>query len=162
VNLRCCAHALQFTVFGVTLQTCYHFGGMNFRANPTFRAGSWSALQSLIVPKVIAAVTNGAQAVLEISQQYVPYRTGALAASGGVEVEWSGNQITASVSYTSEHAAYNEFGTGKRGAESGHGGPGIEYDPNWPGMSGSPYLRPGLDGARPAILAAFTDAGFTA
>ena len=134
---------------------------MNFRANPTFRAGSWSALQSLLVPKVIAAVTNGAQAVLEISQQYVPYRTGALAASGGVEVEWSGNRITGAVSYTAPYAAYNEFGTGKRGAESGHGGPGIESDPHWPGMSGHPYLRPALDSGRPQILAAFSDAGFT-
>ena len=134
---------------------------MNFRANPTFRAGSWSALQSLLVPKVIAAVTNGAEAVLQISLGLVPYHTGALAASGGTVVEWSGNQITGAVSYTSGHAAYNEFGTGKRGAESGHGGPGIEYDPNWPGMSGHPYLRPALDSGRPQILAAFADAGFT-
>jgi hypothetical protein len=108
-----------------------------------------------------AAVTNGAQSVLEISRQYVPVDTGDLASSGGVDLEDNPTGPTAFVSYTSGHAAFVCFGTGRRGAESGHGAPGIEYNPNWPGMSGTPYLRPALDAGRPDIRAAFQDAGFT-
>ena len=114
-----------------------------------------------IAPSVEAAVTNGANAVLAISRQYVPVDTGELVSSGGVEVEMKGLQIVGAVTYTAGHAAYVEMGTGRRGAESGHGAPGIEYDPNWPGMSGTPYLRPALDSGRPDILAAFAEQGFT-
>jgi hypothetical protein len=53
-----------------------------------------------------------------------------------------------------------EFGTGRRGASSAGAGP-YSYDPNWPGMVAQPYMRPALDTARPQILAAFAEAGFT-
>ena len=133
---------------------------MNIRATSTFRAGDLSRLMAAIAPRVEAAVTNGANAVLEISRQYCPVDTGELVSSGGVEVEMKGLQIVGAVSYTSGHAAYVEMGTGRRGAESGHGAPGITYNPNWPGMAGSPFLRPALDSGRPDILASFTDQGF--
>ena len=99
--------------------------------------------------------------MLDISRQYVPVDTGDLASSGGVDVDVKGITVVATVSYTSGHAAFNEFGTGRRGADSGNAAPGITYDPNWAGMTGHPYLRPALDSGRPDILAAFREQGFT-
>jgi hypothetical protein len=118
---------------------------LNLRASSTFRAGDFARLESKLVPKLVAGVTNATAAVLDISLQMVPYDTGELAASGGTSTEWKGRKVVGYVSYTSGHAAYNEFGTGRRGAESGHGAPGIEYKMSWPGMPGHPYLRPALD-----------------
>ena len=53
--------------------------------------------------------------------------------------------LTACALVENPHAAYVEFGTGRRGADSpsppkapGAGG----YDPGWPGMSARPYLYP--------------------
>lgn len=37
------------------------------------------------------------------------------------------------------HAAYVEFGTGRRGAASGAGS---DYDEGWPGMAAQPYMYP--------------------
>ena len=131
---------------------------MNFRAQSTFKAGDFSRLEALLVPKLIAGATAAAAAVLDISQSLVPVRTGELKASGGTRVEWTGQRVSGYVVYTSPHAAYNEFGTGRRGEASGHGGPGITYDSNWPGMTGSPYIRPALDIGRSQIVTAFQEA----
>jgi hypothetical protein len=131
---------------------------MNLRASSTFKAGSFAALESLLVPKLVNGAAAAAQAVLEISQGLVPVRTGELKASGGTSVEWTGKTVTGYVVYTSPHAAYNEFGTGRRGEESGHGAPGISYDPNWPGMTGSPYIRPAMDIGRSQVITAFQTA----
>jgi hypothetical protein len=131
---------------------------VNFRAKSTFKAGDFSRLEALLVPKLIAGATAAAAAVLDISQGLVPVRTGELKASGGTRVEWTGQRVSGYVVYTSPHAAYNEFGTGRRGEASGHGGPGITYDSNWPGMTGSPYIRPALDIGRSQIVTAFQEA----
>ena len=131
---------------------------MNLRATPTFRAGDFSRLEAKLVPLLTTGAQNAANAVLEISQGLVPVDTGELKASGGTSVEWVGTKVSGYVVYTSEHAAYNEFGTGRRGEASGHGGPGISYDPNWPGMPGSPYIRPALDIGRQQIFDAFKEA----
>ena len=134
---------------------------MNIRASSSFRAGDISRLMAAISARAREAVTQGANAVLDISRQYVPVDTGDLASSGGVELEDNPTGPVAFVTYSSDHAAFNEFGTGRRGAESGNAAPGITYSPTWPGMSGHAFLRPALDAGRPDILAAFTDAGFT-
>ena len=118
---------------------------MNLRASSTFRAGDFARLEAKIVPRLVAGVQNATEAVLGIALGMVPYDTGELAASGGTSTEWKGSKVVGYVSFTSGHAAYNEFGTGRRGAESGHGAPGIEYKLSWPGMAGHPYLRPALD-----------------
>ena len=131
---------------------------MNMRAKATFQAGSFAAVEALLVPKLLVGARNAAQAVYEDSQAIVPVDTGELKDSGSVDVEWVGHQVTGYVTYSAPWAAYNEFGTGRRGAASGHGGPGIGYDPNWPGMTGSPYMRPALDSSRPRQLAAFQEA----
>ena len=134
---------------------------MNIRATSTFRSGDTAGALARITLKAKDAVMDGGNAVLEISRQYVRVDTGDLASSGGVEVDVKGITVVARVSYTSGHAAFNEFGTGRRGEESGHGAPGITYSPTWPGMSGHPYLRPALDAGRPDIRAAFQEQGFT-
>ena len=133
---------------------------MQIRASASFRAGDVERTFAAISSRVEAAVANGANAVLDISRQIVPVRTGDLASSGGVDMERKKLSVVAAVSYTSGHAAYVEFGTGRRGAESGNAAPGIEYDPNWPGMTGTPYIRPALDSGRPDIMAAFDAEGF--
>ena len=138
---------------------------MNLKASSSFKSGDTAGALARILLRAKDAVTDGANAVLDISRQYVPVDKGDLASSGGVEADVKGITVVAVVSYTSGHAAYNEFGTGKRGEESGHGTDygttGIEYSPTWPGMSGHPYLRPALDACRPDIIAAFADQGFT-
>lgn len=131
---------------------------MNFRAKSTFRAGSFARLEALLVPKLVAGATAAAAAVLEISQGLVPTDTGQLKASGGTRVEWTGQRVSGYIVYTAPWAAYNEFGTGRRGEASGHGGPGISYNSNWPGMPGSPFIRPALDLGRQQTVDAFRSA----
>ena len=128
---------------------------MNFRARSTFRAGDFARLEAALVPRIIQGATDGANVVLAESQGLVPVDTGTLKASGGVRVEWKGKTVVGYVTYTAPWAAYNEFGTGRRGEASGNGAPGITYDTNWPGMTGSPYLRPSLDTTRSQVLDAF-------
>ena len=127
---------------------------MNLKANSSFRAGDFARLEAIIVPKLIAGITNATQIVYDESQALVPVDTGFLKESGSQAVEWSGKQVVGTVEYSSGHAAYNEFGTGQRGEASGNSAPGINYDPNWPGMPGSPYLRPAIDSTRQQVLEA--------
>ena len=46
------------------------------------------------------------------------------------------------------HAAYVEFGTGMRGAQSTDAAAGGRYDPDWPGMAAQPYMYPAAQRAR--------------
>lgn len=144
---------------------------MNIRANATFRAGDFSRLESVLVPKLIAAVDQATELVLATSQQLVPVDTGDLVSSGGREVQWRGTKIIGSVSYTSAHASFVEFGTGLIGSgtypfqlpQSGVPFTGSwVYDykhQNWKGHIAQPYLRPSLDISHEGILAAFRDRG---
>ena len=142
---------------------------VDFRAKSDFQAGDYSRLLAAIAPRAIAAVTTGTAAVFNRSQELVPVDTRKLKSidtvnlksSGSQSVAWEGDMVTGTVEYSADHAAYNEFGTGRRGAASGNAAPGITYNENWPGMSGSPYIRPALDESKPAIKAAFLDNGFT-
>jgi hypothetical protein len=127
---------------------------MNFRANSTFKAGDWSRLEQLLVPKLIAGATAGAAAVLEISQGLVAVATGALKASGKTRVEWTGQRVTGYIVYGMFYAGYVEFGTGRRGAASPGAGP-FPYRQSWPGMAAQPYCRPALDIGRSQVLTAW-------
>jgi hypothetical protein len=129
---------------------------MNLRGNPSFKAGNFAALEAKLVPVLVSAAGKAAQAAFVISQSLVHVRSGELKASGvqPCPVEWVGQKVTGYVSYTAKHAAYNEFGTGRRGEASPGAGP-YPYNPNWPGMAAIPFIRPALDAARPQILAAF-------
>ena len=130
---------------------------MNFRAASTFRAGSFANLEARLVPKLQVGAQNAANAVLAISQGIVPVDTGALKASGQTSVEWVGTKVTGYVVYARYYAAYVEFGTGRRGAESPGAGP-YEYKQSWPGMVAQPYLRPSLDQGRSQVLDAWNAA----
>ena len=134
---------------------------MDFRARSTFQAGDYSKVLAVVAPRAIAAVTTATATVFNRSQDLVPVDTGELKASGSQTVTFAGDQVTGTVEYSANHAAYNEFGTGRRGAASGNAAPGITYNENWPGMSGSPYIRPALDESKPGIKAAFAEQGFT-
>ena len=67
------------------------------------------------IEAVVAGVTDLANAIFETSQELVAVDTGDLKASGAVAVEVSGNQVSAEVSYGTDHAMFSEFGTGVRG-----------------------------------------------
>ena len=130
---------------------------MNFRAQSTFKAGNFARLEALLVPRLITGATAAAAAVLEISQGLVPVDTGELKASGGTRVEWVGQRVSGYVVYTSPHAAFVEWGTGRRGAASPGAGP-WSYDQNWAGMVSQPYVRPALDIGRSQVVTAFQEA----
>ncbi len=145
---------------------------MNIRARSTFQAGSFARFESALVPRIIAAVDNATAAVLATSQQLVPVDTGDLVSSGGREVEWKGQKVSGSVSYTSQHASFVEFGTGLIGSgtypyalpTSGVPITGSWiYDykhQNWRGMIARPYLRPAIDLSHAIIMQSFAEQGF--
>lgn len=127
---------------------------MNLRANAAFKWNDFSKLEALIVPKLFKAAGDATAIVLEESQLLVPVDTGELKASGGTSVEWVGTRVTGYVSYSAAHAAYNEFGTGIRGAASAGAGP-YPYSETWPGMAAQPFLRPAVDVKHEAIFDAY-------
>jgi hypothetical protein len=147
-------------------------GLVNFRAQSSFRAGDWSRVVSKILPRVVAAVTAASEAVLNVSRQYCPVRSGALVASGGTQVSILGEKVVGFVYYTAGHASFVEFGTGLTGSgtypyalpEQGVPFTGSwVYDyktQGWIGMTAQPYLRPALD-EHDLILAAWRDQGFS-
>jgi hypothetical protein len=140
---------------------------MNIRANVTFQAGNFARLEAIIVPRIIAAVDQATELVLGVSQQLVPVDTGELVSSGGRETQWKGQRVTGTVSYSSPHASFIEFGTGIIGSGTypyelpREGVPftgSWVYDykhQNWQGMPARPYLRPALDQSQGGIIAAF-------
>ncbi len=51
--------------------------------------------------------------------------------------------LRAAAQVVNDHAAYVEFGTGRRGAASASVAPGAHgYDGDWPGMAAQPYMYP--------------------
>lgn len=128
---------------------------MNIQATPTVQFGTFARVEELIVPKLFQATAAGAAAALSEMQALVPVRTGALRDSGSVvPPEWTGMKVTAYIEFGMPYAAFVEFGTGRRGASSSGAGP-FAYNENWPGMIAQPYMRPGLDNAKPAVLEAY-------
>lgn len=133
---------------------------MNFRATSEVKFVDLSRVMQAIVPALVGAVTDGCQAVADEAQAIVPVDTGALKESiHTATVELVGSVVQGSVVADEPYAAYVEFGTGQRGAASPGAGPG-PYSESWPGQMAQPYMRPALDTARPAIVAAFEQRGF--
>jgi HK97 gp10 family phage protein len=130
---------------------------MNFRAQSTFKAGDFSRLEALLVPKLLAGAQAAADIVYEESQVLVPVDTGELHDTADTSVEWTGKTVQGYVVYPAPYAAYVEFGTGRRGAASAGAGP-YPYSESWAGMVAQPYLRPALDTTRGQVLAAFKEA----
>ncbi len=119
-------------------------------------------LMNRYVPRLVAAVTEGCEAVTIEAKALCPVDTGELQASIHVaSVELVGTVVTGSVVADAPHAAYVEFGTGIRGSESPGAGAG-PYSPTWPGMPAQPYLRPALDSSHGAIVDAYSHQGLRA
>lgn len=132
--------------------------GMNLRANPTFRPGNRAKLEALLVPRIIAAVTQASESVVDEAKAIVPVDTGELQESIHSEVVWLGTKVTGTIKAEAPHAAFVEFGTGQRGAASPGAGP-YTYSSTWPGMVAQPYIRPALDTGQGAIVEAFAAQG---
>ncbi len=107
---------------------------MGFTASSSFQAGDTAGLVERIRGAARTAATNTADLVLFMSQVAVPIDTGELQRSGNVTVEEAEDSVTAFVNYDADHAVYPEFGTVN--------------------MAAQPYLRPAVDSAHDALLAA--------
>ncbi len=132
---------------------------MNIFSSSSFVPGSIAAVEESITSRVIVAVTEGTEVVMNLAKELVAVDTGELQASGYMTVTLSGQNVIGSVIFDAGHSAYVEFGTGIRGAASEGAGPG-PYNPSWPGMPSQPFLRPALDSSWPNIFLAFKEAGF--
>ena len=151
----------------------YYTSHVNIRASAEFKPADLSRLESLIVPKLIGATQNAADAAAEEARAIVPVDTGELRSSIGTQVEWIGRAVNGYIIARAKHAGFVEFGTGLRGSGT------YPYDlpmfnvpitgewiydykqQNWAGMVARPYMRPALDTSRGAILHAYEAAGFT-
>jgi len=145
---------------------------VNIRATSDFIPADISRLEQLIAPKLIAATQAASDAAASEVRAIVPVRTGELRESIGTQVQWIGRAVNGYIIARAKHAGFVEFGTGLTGQGTysydlpTQGVPftgGWVYDykqQNWHGMIAQPYMRPGLDNARGAILAAYEAAGF--
>lgn len=129
---------------------------MNFKATSKFSGLNMPVIESRFAQATQLSVEQSAKIVLEEAEALVPVDTGELRESGHTLIEGTGLKTEGFVIFDADHAAYVEYGTGRRGAASAGRGDVI-YDPNWPGMTAQPYLRPALDTARPAMLEVFRD-----
>lgn len=129
---------------------------MNFKSSARYVPLNLGVIANTYKAANRLSVEQSAEVILEEAEAIVPVDSGELRESGHVEIEASGDKVTGFVVFDAEHAAYQEFGTGIRGAASPSAGPG-PYDPNWPGVPAQPYLRPAADTARPAIAEIFKD-----
>lgn len=82
------------------------------------------------------------------AKRLAPVDTGRLRAS--IHKELRG--LTAEVIASTDYAAFQEFGTGRRGAQSGVETPsGYDYGPSR-GVSAQPYMRPALERHRAGFV----------
>lgn len=113
-----------------------------------------SKLSPKTLNKAKTACNYGASIVQSSAKMLQVPDTGALRASIHVRPAiTTGNTVEAAVYTTNDHAAYEEFGTGRRGAASGYsyGDANPKYDPNWPGRVAKPYLGPAAFQSRKAV-----------
>jgi hypothetical protein len=131
---------------------------MIFRATSKFTPGrnAGQFISAVIIPGMVDGLTVSGSRLLANAQLIAHEDTGDLRDSGSLSVESEGTKVTASIVFDSDHAAYNEFGTGIRGAASEGAGP-YPYDLNWPGMAAIPFLRPAADEEKPNVPAAISE-----
>lgn len=97
---------------------------------------------SMPPPRVVAELERYARATAENARQRAPEgRPPRTQPRLKDSFFWQGEGLTARTGVSNPHAAYVEFGTGRRGA----GGGGGSYDLDWPGMAPQPYLQPADD-----------------
>lgn len=88
-------------------------------------------------------VKSNVEQAFRLSQRLVPVRSGKLKRSG--RTEYSPEGLSGSVVYDAEHAAFVEFGTGRRGASSPHPALPEGYrHGRKPGMRAQPYIAPAI------------------
>ena len=128
--------------------------GISARAVFTPRGNLGRFVAARITPGVVASVQASVNMIRDAAQGYCPVETGALRDSITASVDSGGKTVVGKVTTSLDYAPYVEWGTGQRGAESPDAGAG-PYNPNWPGMSPRPYMRPAFDEARGAVLDLF-------
>lgn len=130
--------------------------GFTVNANVTYRARTTTGqfIANTLTPAVHDAVQMAAEIVVDEAKALVPVDTGALQDSISATVTDTETTSAAKITAAQPYAAYVEFGTGRRGAAGPGSGP-YPYNPDWPGMTPRPYMRPALDTTRDAVLAAF-------
>jgi HK97 gp10 family phage protein len=110
------------------------------------RAASGQFIAAKVDDAVTAAITEWAEKVLTTAQSICPVDTGALRASGHVEVASTGKTAAVAVVFDAPYSIFVEFGYGQRGAASPGAGDG-PYG-NRPGAPAQPFLRPAYDQLR--------------
>lgn len=120
----------------------------------TPRNGLGQFIPNVITPGVIASVTAAGNTMRDTAKGYAPVLTGDLRDSIESEVTIGDKSATARVTVGVPYAAYPEFGTGRRGAASPDAGAG-PYNPNWPGMAPTPYMRPAMEEMRQLVVDIF-------
>jgi hypothetical protein len=107
------------------------------------------ALERAIAAELLLIAGEVMEAARDAAPEGVPpRREPRLKDSFSVEAEG----LTARAVVKNPHAAYVEFGTGRRGAGSAPAGAPGGYDSHWPGMAAQPYLYPAAQMARGAFL----------
>lgn len=95
------------------------------------------------------ALEKGAKRIQKNAKLLAPVKTGHLRNSIKTKSEITEDGAEAQVYTNCEYAAYTEFGTGQRGAESNIDRPeGVSYKADWKGMPAQPYMTPAFLHAR--------------
>lgn len=124
--------------------------GLSARAQFTPRGDLGRFVDVQIAPGVKASVEAACKTIEGRAKELVPVDTGALRDSITTEVNETGKTVVGTVSSDLPYAVFTEYGTGRRGEASPGAGAG-PYNPNWPGMPATPWLRPAVDENREAI-----------
>lgn len=122
---------------------------MGLNATSTFTPGAIDGVLRAVAAGAQQGVQSVAQQLVETEQAYCPVRTGELRDSIAATVDQDEDTaFSMTVGPDKDYAAYVEYGTGRRGADSADAGP-YPYDANWAGMTPEPYCRPALDEISP-------------
>ncbi|MBQ4090411.1 MAG: HK97 gp10 family phage protein [Clostridia bacterium] len=94
-------------------------------------------------------ISEAARECMEDARENAPVGTGPRKEARLVDsFSYEARGLTAEAKVVNPHAAYVEFGTGVRGAQSAGVAPGGRYDGDWPGMAAQPYMYPAAQRAR--------------
>ena len=116
-----------------------------------------SELQLLWMENARKSVGAAAQACADTARRLAPVGTSTPHLRDTIRAEapeQAGEILSANVITDSDHAAFVEFGTGRRGAQSGAG---ESYDMDWAGMAAQPYLQPAADAVKGDFLRKFSE-----
>lgn len=105
-------------------------------------------LSKLSNADITKAVKDATTFVHAQAKLLAPRDKGDLAGSIHMTVTNEGKSVIGKVYTNNDHAVFNEFGTGQRGASSPVQAPvALEYRADWAGMQAQPYMYPALKGS---------------